>query len=229
MVLWYCFCVIFLVFGAACSTLQQQRADNQLIAKVVTWNVADNDRMDGSFTDAAIDDVLGLSKSNTEIPSLFAIGLQENCYKCDKDKMAKLSQRFLYRINRNMNDKYSVIGTQGTRMSGWCEWGCKFGTHGSSILIVIGKHELGATSDVFSYTEDCSSKLIPNKEKGMAAVKVELLDGRSVCFANAHLDSKKSSYRRQCVKGMILQVNSMLGLYHIIYHIIMGIVEVDAI
>lgn len=167
--------------------------------RVMTWNVADNGGMEGSFTDAAIDDVLGLS--GMDIPSIYAIGLQENCWNCNTQNLAEIGKKFLSRINRKARIKYVVIGIYATRMSRKCELGCKFNTHGTTVLLVIGKVSLGATYSALRQNYGCSSKFIPNEEKGIAAMKIRLKRGKTICFGAGHLDSDKPSYRRRCLKA----------------------------
>ena len=111
--------------------------------RLITWNVDDNSRMGGSFTDNAIDRVLGLDRQSSanRQPSMYAIGLQENCWMCNRKNLRKLAHRFLSRINERVKSRetgYEIVGVQATRNSSRCEFMCySLGTHGTTALIVI--------------------------------------------------------------------------------------------
>jgi len=167
--------------------------------RVVTWNVKDNEWADDGFTDESIDDVLGLNKGG-ELASIYAVGLQENCWSCDDDELPEIGSKFLARIARKARAGYEFVGIYGTRMSGYCEWKCKFGTHGTTLVLVIAKKGLVTGAQKFHQNDDCSSKTIPNSEKGVAALKVRIANGKTLCFGSNHLDSSKASYRRSCLK-----------------------------
>lgn len=170
--------------------------------RVVTWNVAMNKQMGGGFTNTAIDRVLGLdAATNKTMPAIYAIGLQEDCWSCNQKSWPRIADRFLQRINsKGSRRKYRVIGVEGTRANHFCQLGCLL-MHGSVVLIVIAKHNLGRTALSFRHNEGCSSKFIANVEKGVAALKYRVKpSGKSLCFATAHLDSAEPKYRRQCIK-----------------------------
>lgn len=166
--------------------------------RVVTWNVNDNKKMNG-FWDSAIDKVLGLKSSN--MADVYAIGLQENCWNCDMNEFSKLSKKFLDRINQFKVFQYEVIGVEGSRESNVCERFCKlFNTHGSTILIVIAKKHLVHSKKGFHWNDGCSHQFFENDEKGVAAMKLKLSDGKSLCFGTLHLDSKSPETRQKCLK-----------------------------
>jgi len=174
---------------------------SSITVRVVTWNVADNTKMDGGFTDKAIDTVLGLDRVGRNMPELYAIGLQENCWMCSKQNFHKIGERFLQRINHKAPHKYKVIDIYGTRVNSMCESECLLSLHGSTILLVIGQISISASSKSFNQIHGCSSNIPRNHEKGVAAMKVRVKGGKkTLCFAAAHLDADSASYRRNCLK-----------------------------
>ena len=98
------------------------------------------------------------------------------------------------------SSNYEVVHIEATRESRWCEWLCNFGTHGSTILVVIAKRNLIRSFNAFHRNDDCSDATPQNDEKGVAAVKVTLSNSKSVCFGTAHLESGDPNTRRECLK-----------------------------
>lgn len=168
-----------------------------LTVRVVTWNVADNKKMDDGFTDAAIDKVLGLKEAG--LADVYAIGLQEQCWECNEGNFPKIGNKFLNRIKKKEKG-YEVVHIEGTRESGWCEWGCKIGTHGTTLLVLIARNGLVTKIKDFHRNDDCSDSTPENDEKGVAAIKATLANGKNACFGSAHLESKKASTRRECIQ-----------------------------
>lgn len=152
--------------------------------RLVTWNAADNKEMFGGFTDAAIDNVLGLvNTSREQMPGIYALAIEENCWMCNEENWIKFGHRFQERINkRSSPTKYKLIGVQGTRKSGFCEAGCSLKTHGSTLIVVIAKGTFASTHVGIRLNSECSSKYIPNKEKGKLVGNHSLSTDRAFFF-----------------------------------------------
>jgi len=179
--------------------------------RIVTWNVADNGDMGGSFLVNAIDAVLGLYQGTTvqEMPDIYAIGLQEQCWECNVNAMVKIAERFLERIQIVAQD-YEVVGVEGTRESSVCELGCSLvGTHGTTALVVIARRGLVTSHASFHRNDGCSSAhFIENDEKGVAYMTMSLAAGKKVCVAASHLESKSARTRRYCLKEFFSDANN---------------------
>ena len=198
----------FILIGQAIFLVTTSPTDK---IRVITWNVNDNSRMEGSFTDDAIDNVLGLKTARLSKPAIYAIGLQENCWMCNRKNFGKLADRFLTRINDNIKPKetgYEVVGVQATRNSSMCEYMCHFGTHGTTALVVIATKGYTTSFTGFRQNSGCHGALVKNKEKGVAAVKTVLKSGEKICLATAHLDSGSSSVRRTCLRNFFNKANT---------------------
>ena len=48
----------------------------------------------------------------------------------------------------------------------WCTLGCKFGSHGTTALLVIAKRGLVSSHKAFHRNDGCSAALVENDEKG---------------------------------------------------------------
>lgn len=191
----------------------QFRLAKQELLRVVTWNVGDNAKMvaynkaqkkgDDGFTDGAIDLLLDLDRSDhSQIADIFAVSLQENCWKCDESdlKAEAIPNLFLKRLVARGFVGYEIEGIQGTRVSSKCEEGCaKSATHGTTAVFVIAKKGIVTSHKAFKHIEGCSDKTPPNEEKGVAAMRLELNDKQSVCVASTHLESREPSWRRKCL------------------------------
>jgi len=171
------------------------------VLRMVTWNVADNSRMDDGFTDQAIDQLLGIGaeKAGQRVEDIFAVGLQEQCWQCNYDDMMDIGQTFLRRLNLKYPGVFEIIGIEGTRESNWCELGCKAGTHGTTALLVIAKKGVVTSHRSFHRNDGCSDRIVENDEKGVAYMQVTLNTGQSVCLATSHLESRSPKHRRQCL------------------------------
>ena len=173
-------------------------SSNAIKVRIVTWNVADNTRMNGGFLDAAIDNVLGLLDDD-ELADMYAVGLQENCWKCNEGNLMQIGAKFLQRIDKKKKNEYEVLGVMGTRMSSTCELKCIVNFHGTTAIFVIARKLLSASPQLFRHNDGCSVNFIANKEKGFAAMAVQLTGKKRLCFGAAHLDSSKPQARRDCV------------------------------
>lgn len=210
----YCIVLLFLCVILTHSTV------TSLKVRIVTWNVKDNKK---DFNDEILNNVLGLiDVDNTTAPDVYAIGLQENCWHCDPNNLKKVGDRFVVNINQETTLKYGLIDVVGTHDTRICELSCKV-THGSTILMLIGKVELGTDSVNLIHHGSCSSNWIRNKEKGVAAIKYfpSKLE-KSLCFATTHLDAHKSGARRRCFQEFFDIANKGIGWssqcsYHFIF------------
>ena len=80
--------------------------------RVVTWNVNDNSKMKDGFTSQAIDKVLDLGDKT--LVDMYAIGLQEQCWKCNEATFGVIGAKFLDRIHRYSDGKkYKLIHVEG--------------------------------------------------------------------------------------------------------------------
>ena len=89
----------------------QQSVYSQIHIRIATWNVGDNQHMSGSFMDAAIDKVLGLDLVNVpkEMPDVYVVGLQQECWLCNQHHLPMLAQRFNERINAEVNSPLRIF------------------------------------------------------------------------------------------------------------------------
>jgi len=130
---------------------------------------------------------------------MFAIGVQENCHNCNEGNLHIVGDLFRDTIKSVTNTDYYVLAIEATRKSSTCESQCSIiGNHGTSMVIVLSQADV---PDIYTFrsTSACSASIIPNAEKGVAAIRVDT--GMSyVCFATVHLDSSDSATRRSCMK-----------------------------
>jgi len=193
------------------------------LLRMVTWNVADNSGMDKSIEPGAMDILLGLKKPTGEpehkdvqhstfylpleigstqptlgglpVADIFAVGLQENCWLCDKKLLPKIPEEF----RKRLTGEYEVIGIKATREASDCS--CL--KHGTTALFVIAKKGVVKSYKAFNYLSGCSTTLVPNKEKGVAYMRLWLTNGKSVCLATSHLESTSPKPRRECLKNFL--------------------------
>jgi len=194
----------------------QFRLAKQELLRVVTWNVGDNAKMKANpddpkmkdnpevpgFTNGAIDALLDLDlKDHRQMADIFAVSLQEECWKCNKNDLADIPKAFLKRFDERKIVGYEVVGIQGTLVSDKCDDECKAGNHGTTVVFVIAKKGLVKSKKFLKHTgPDCSDKKPkPSEEKGLAAMRLDLSDKRSVCVASTHLESRSPKYRRDCL------------------------------
>lgn len=178
--------------------------------RIVTWNTGDNNNMKDGFTDDALDKILGLDRTieDADMPSIYAIGLQQQCWMCNKKNLPKIGKAFLTRINQaNVSTKYEVVAVEGTRMRNQCEKGCTLGTHGSTVIVVIAKMDYVDDQVTFHQTNGCSNKMIPNPERGVAAVKLNTTAGKTICFSTVQLDPNGAKYKRNCLERFFQVAN----------------------
>ena len=200
--------------------------------RIVTWNVADNDWAEGKgFTPDSIKAVLGLDTDDA-MPDIYAVGLQEQCWGCTPNSKVgdfpKITKVFLDRLNKDKKGSYKHISSYATKMSVGsyaklqpsCETQCMHPkSHGTSALLIFAKSKgviakEGNVAQKFHLNDGCSSQQKPffrDAEKGFAAVTVKLADGKKLCFANSHLDSKSTSWRRKCFKLFFQEANKPLS------------------
>lgn len=146
---------------------------------------------------------LGLDRTVDEkdMACIYAIGLQQQCWMCNKKNLINIGKAFANRINKaNITTKYQVVGVEGTRMRNLCEKGCTLGTHGSTVLVIVAKIGLVPYQLPFHQTNGCSNKMVPNPERGVAAVKLNVTSGKTICFATVHLDPYDQKYKRNCLE-----------------------------
>jgi len=191
--------MIFRMMLSGCLNILALAAPGKQAVRVITWNVADNSLMDGAFDNSAIDKLLGLGGSNSKVADIYLVGLQELCYKCNKKDLMNVPKVFQSRLKSSGN--YEVIDITGTLESAECEALCKRGSHGTTALFVLAKKGLVKAHQKGSYNQGCSDKTPPNKEKGVAYMRLSLSSGQSVCAATSHLESRSPKFRRQCLKG----------------------------
>jgi len=203
----------------------QFRLAKQELLRVVTWNVGDNAKMKANpddpkmkdnpevpgFTNGAIDALLDLDlKDHHQMADIFAVSLQEECWKCNKNDLADIPKAFLKRFDERKIVGYEVVGIQGTLVSDKCDKECKDGNHGTTAVFVIAKKGLVLRHKAFKFVgAHCSDKLDehkqpkPSEEKGLAAMRLELKDKQSVCVASTHLESRSPQYRRDCLVNFL--------------------------
>jgi len=68
--------------------------------------------MDGKIKDDAIQKLLGLNED--KVADIFAVGLQEHCWRCNKDDMWDIPEEFLKRLSQS--DEFEIVGIRGTRV-----------------------------------------------------------------------------------------------------------------
>jgi len=168
---------------------------------MVTYNVADNKMMGTEgFDSHSIDSLLGIS-GGQQPADIIAVGVQEQCWSCDIDQMNAIPNLFLNRL-ASIDGNFRVIGIVGTRESETCTQGCKKEkTHGTTALFVLARNGLVTETIRRNFTRRCSD--YGNTEKGVAYMRLRLTTGKSVCLATCHLESRASSYRRQCLKNFL--------------------------
>jgi len=171
------------------------------VLRMVTYNVADNKKMGTEgFDSHSIDRLLGIS-GGQQPADIIAVGVQEQCWSCDKDQMNAIPNLFLNRL-ASIDGNFRVIGIVGTRESETCTRGCKEEkTHGTTALFVLARNGLVTETIRRNFTRRCSD--YGNLEKGVAYMRLKLTTGKSVCLATCHLESRASSYRRQCLKNFL--------------------------
>jgi len=168
------------------------------LLRMVTWNVADNSAMNKKIEPEAMDILLGLKnhKKNQPVADIFAVGLQENCWLCDKKSQIKIPEAFLSRLPGG----YEVIRIKATKESACTVHGiCAM--HGTTALFVIAKKGVVKSHKAFNYLSGCSKLL--NHEKGVAYMRLWLTNGKSVCLATNHLESTSPKPRRECLKNFL--------------------------
>jgi len=186
--------------------------------RMVTWNINDNSGMAKKIDDEAMDMLLfdgDIEKGERKLSDIYAIGLQELCYKCDKKTLVEIPNEFLERLHKKSKD-YKVIGIKGTRevddcIASYCKWGAaKKDAHGTTALIVIAKNGVVKSYKDFNFVHECSHypKGKENFEKGVAYMRLELTSGKSVCVATSHLDSEQPEKRRTCLKGFLADADT---------------------
>merc|ERR1712212_1219379 len=184
------------------SLLRRANINADPVLRMITWNVADNEGMGGKFTDDAIDAVLGLDGNLLEkgekpqTAEIYAIGLQEQCWMCNKKNMLKISNAFLGRLKTY--GVYKVEGIEGTRMDDDCEDSCPK-SHGTTAILVIARHGIVKAHKQHHYTQGCSDK--GSQEKGVAYMQLTLANGKKACVATSHLESRSSKIRRECLRN----------------------------
>lgn len=169
--------------------------------RLVSWNVGDNAGMDGGFKEAAMDKLLGIDVAGAKVADIFAIGLQELCWHCNKEDLTKIPAAFKSRLSSHGD--YEVLGVVDTLKSSECKALCEKGTHGTVALFVIAKRGVISSHLKSSYNDGCSDKTPPNKEKGVAFMRLSLSTGQSVCVSTSHLESRSPKFRRQCMKNFL--------------------------
>merc|ERR1712168_845119 len=177
------------------SLLRRANINADPVLRMITWNVADNTGM-GGFTDDDIDAVLGLDGKQPQTAEIYAIGLQEQCWMCNKKNMLKISNAFLGRLNTY--GVYEVEGIEGTRMDDDCEDSCPK-SHGTTAILVIARHGIVKAHKQHHYTQGCSDK--GSQEKGVAYMQLTLANGKKACVATSHLESRSSKIRRECLRN----------------------------
>jgi len=185
----------------------------QPIIRVVSWNVADNKYMDGKIKDDAIQKLLGLNED--KVADIFAVGLQEHCWHCNKDDMWDIPEEFLKRLSQS--DEFEIVGIRGTRESNSCD-SCE--NHGTTALFVIARRGLVIQLSSSHFVSGCSTK--NNAEKGLAYMKMGLKTNQSVCVATNHLESREPRWRRECLKGFFAYATNTMDWqsacdFHFIY------------
>jgi len=179
--------------------------DQSKVLRMATWNVADNSRMDEQgFSNQAIDRLMDIIRKKS-VADIFAVGLQEQCWRCNKERMMEIGQAFMRRLNVRYAGVFEMIGIEGTRESSQCEKGCESGTHGTTALLVIAKKGLCKSHKSFHFNKGCSTK--NNNEKGVAYMRMNLNTGQSICLATSHLESRSPKYRRQCLRSFFTDAN----------------------
>jgi len=185
---------------------------------MVTWNINDNSGMAKKIDHAAMDMLL-FEKADwpkrSLLSDIYAIGLQELCYKCDKKTLVEIPNEFLEQLHKKSKD-YKVIGIKGTRevddcIANYCKWG-KEGkdSHGTTALIVLAKNGVVKSYKDFHFVHECSHYPTgkENFEKGVAYMRLELTSGKSVCVATSHLDSEQPEKRRTCLKNFLADADT---------------------
>ena len=201
------FCVLTLTIGLV----------DGLKIRIVTWNVENNywaPNKEG-YTDASIDQVLGLN-GNERFP-MYAVGLQENCWKCSQGKLELIGEKFVARLNVKTNVKYKVVGVHGVRQKLACGMLCTLGNgkyHGNTIVMLLAKRSSTVLPKIlFRHHKGCSSQSSEDA-KGITVLKVRIVIGNTIktlCIGSGHLDSQKSSYRRKCLKEFFEHANSEIS------------------
>jgi len=197
------------------------------ILRFVTYNIGDNGGMvtkgvhgfkdDLGFQGESVDKLLGIDGAEPAA-DIFAIGLQEECWKCNKENLPQIMKFFLDRINSKNKGSFVKVAFRSTRR--WkagdapCEVGC-IGLpsdkthHGTTLMLVIAKRGVVDHTATLKYSfngPQCSDrskrKLPPNQEKGVTMVRFTLKkSGKSVTVATSHLDSDSPAKRRECLEG----------------------------
>jgi len=178
------------------SLLRRANINADPVLRMITWNVADNTGMGDQFTDDDIDAVLGLDGKQPQTAEIYAIGLQEQCWMCNKKNMLKISNAFLGRLKTY--GVYEVKGIEGTRMDDDCEGSCPK-SHGTTAILVIARHGIVKAHKQHHYTQGCSDK--GSQEKGVAYMQLTLANGKKACVATSHLESRSSKIRRECLRN----------------------------
>jgi len=157
--------------------------------RMVTWNINDNTGMNKKIDDDMLDMLLfkgKTAKGEDEFADIYAIGLQELCYKCDKNTLGEIPTDFQHRLERKLQGtiewKYEVIGIKGTRevddcIKKFCKWGAdKNDAHGTTALIVLAKKGVVKSHKKFNFVDQCSHYKPPheNFEKGSEMVVMRL-------------------------------------------------------
>jgi len=170
---------------------------------MVTWNVGDNKGMDNKIKPEAMDKLLGITTH--KVADIYAVGLQENCWNCEKNKLSEIPKAFLNQLELKLKGQYEIIGIQATRESLTCI--CK-PKHGTTALFVIAKKGVVKDKKLFNYLTGCSdAKPKPNNEKGVAYMRLELANGQSVCLATNHLESHSPKTRKECLKNFLVDAD----------------------
>merc|ERR1739844_635885 len=178
------------------SLLRRANINADPVLRMITWNVADNTGMGNKFTDDDIDAVLGLVGKQPQTAEIYAIGLQEQCWMCNKKNMLKISNAFLGRLKAY--GVYEVKGIEGTLMDDDCEGSCPK-SHGTTAILVIARHGIVKAHKQHHYTQGCSDK--GSQEKGVAYMQLTLANGKKACVATSHLESRSSKIRRECLRN----------------------------
>ena len=220
---WLTYCVLVLVFVTTVDAADPTKGGFRM--RIVTWNVAENNwaPKEKGFTPDSIDTVLGLKDKSLVKADLYAIALQEECWKCSDGKHKSISDKFIDRLNGNSGDTpYKLIGIHALRLTSYCQTKCNVAKkipgvsyHGITLVMVIAKTN-GKVFDnpkKVSHIEKCSS--LPTGDewnaKGVAGLEVKVQLGKNepkvLCFGGLHLDSKEPSFRQSCIGGFFKASN----------------------
>jgi len=174
--------------------------------RMVTWNVNDNadPKMGGTddkenkigYDEKDIEEVLGITKGGLFV-DIYAIGLQENCWRCDPKQREQIAKKFMNVLNKaflryaKASNSYDLFKIEDTKNDAKCLTD-PTKDHGTTALVFISKT---------SVVEDPKAADKTNLPKRFISGRITDTDAMRPKDPKANCDKCKCSVRGNQEKG----------------------------